>query len=106
MKKRILAAVMLAAAVLAGLWLRYDRLPGGYSRGQILGRTPQQIQQRYGAFTHTFYSTEGVPGMGVYLVREDGPELIMGYDDSLWLVVDFEQGVASRVYTREGYLGG
>ena len=44
--------------------------------------------------------------MCTYMIRDDTPEWIMGYDNSLWYEIYFEDGVAVEVALRKGYLGG
>ena len=40
------------------------------------------------------------------MIRDNTPELIMSYDNSLWYKIYFEDGKAVRVNLREGYIGG
>ena len=71
-----------------------------YNDRFVLGSTKAQIQERYGSF----YS-EGTK-ICTYMIRDDTPELIMGYDNSLWYEIYFENGIAVSVDLRKGYLGG
>ena len=66
----------------------------------VLGSTKAQIEARYGIFYN-----EG-PRVCTYMIRDDTPDLVMGYDDSLWYEIYFEDGVAVKVNLRKGYLGG
>lgn len=40
------------------------------------------------------------------MIRENTPELIMSYDNSLWYEIYFENGVAVKVNLLEGWYGG
>ena len=64
-----------------------------YNDRFVLGSTKAQIQERYGAF----YS-EGTK-ICTYMIRDDTPELIMGYDNSLWYEIYFENGIAVNINT-------
>ena len=41
-----------------------------------------------------------------YQIRDNTPEFIMSYDNSLWYEIYFQDGVAVKVALREGYIGG
>ena len=41
-----------------------------------------------------------------YKIRDNTPEWVMSYDDSLWYEIYFHDGIAEYVKLREGYLGG
>ena len=103
MKRRILLAIAgIVSLLVIGVSTFWYFHPTyfAYNDRFVLGSTKAQIQERYGAF----YS-EGTK-ICTYMIRDDTPELIMGYDNSLWYEIYFENGIAVSVDLRKGYLGG
>ena len=109
MKKKIIiisAIVILIIATFVGVFKYYHPTHFAYNDRFIIGNTQEKIEERYGKFNGTRTNNDGVITWGVYMIRDNTPELIMGYDDSLWYEIYFEDGVAVRVELREGYIGG
>lgn len=72
----------------------------------ILGNTEQNIVDKYGAFFSISRNASGEITRGVYQIRENTPELIMSYDNSLWYEIYFLDGIAVEVRLQEGWYGG
>ena len=66
----------------------------------------KKIIEKYGEFYGTSTNDDGEITYGVYMIRDNTPEWIMSYDDSLWYEIYFEEGKAVKVDLREGYIGG
>mgnify|MGYP002514538443 CR=1 FL=1 len=66
----------------------------------------EKLIEKYGEFYSTHKNSDGEITRGTYMIRDNTPELIMGYDNSLWYEIYFEDGNAVRVHLREGYIGG
>ena len=77
-----------------------------YNDRFIIGSSKAKIEAKYGAFYRTDRNVKGEISYGVYMIRDNTPELVMGYDNSLWYEIYFEDGVAVEVRLREGYVGG
>ena len=103
MKKRVLLIIIgtiLLVAVASGIFWYYHPTHFAYNDRFVLGSTKEQIKERYGAF----YS-EGTK-VCTYMIRDNTPELIMSYDNSLWYDIYFEDGMAVEVKLRKGIPGG
>lgn len=77
-----------------------------YKDREIIGSTPEEIEEKYGEFWAVQCNEENVPTFAKYMIRENTPDLIMSKDDSLWYHIYFRDGVAVRVELQEGYPGG
>ena len=77
-----------------------------YNDRFIIGNTQEKIIEKYGEFYSTQKNSDGEITCGIYKIRDNTPELIMSYDDSLWYEIYFENGKAVEVKLREGYIGG
>lgn len=77
-----------------------------YDDRLVLGNTEEAIVEEFGPFSKTSHNEAGEITCGVYQIRENTPELIMSYDDSLWYVIWFEDGIAVDVKRQEGWYGG
>ncbi len=102
MKKVIaIAAGSVAVIALAASVFWYCH-PTHYSFNDryVIGTSMQKIIDRYGEPHSTTENTV------TYMIHDDTPELIMGKDNSVWYVIEFENGIAVNVYLREGYIGG
>ena len=109
MKKKILISFICAVTVLVfsyGIFRHYHPTHYKYSDRFILGNTEENIIEKYGAFSRDFCNKEGERTRGVYMIRDNTPELIMSYDNSLWYEVYFENGIAVEVRLQEGWYGG
>lgn len=72
----------------------------------VLGNAVSEIVERYGEFDRTYEDENLSLVKAEYMIRDNNPELIMGYDDSLWYEIYFQDGVAVKVNLREGTIGG
>lgn len=109
MKKKILiilASVVLLIVVSLSVFAYYHPTHYAYNDRFIIGNTEEKIVERYGEFDRIRTNQEGEITCGIYMIRDNSPELVMGYDDSLWYEIYFEDGVAVKVKLREGYIGG
>lgn len=109
MKQKIIAisaGVVLIIATFICVFKYYHPTHFAYNDRFILGNTQERIKEKYGDFHETRTSNEGNITCGVYMIRDNTPEWIMSYDDSLWYEVYFENGIAVEVKLREGYIGG
>ena len=77
-----------------------------YNDRFILGNTKEAIISRYGEFTREYSNNTNALVKAEYRIRDNTPELIMSYDNSLWYEIYFQNGVAVKVALREGYIGG
>ena len=77
-----------------------------YNDQFIIGNTAEKISEKYGEFTVIFRDNKGEMSCGIYKVRDNTPELIMSYDNSLWYEIYFENGIAVSVRLQEGWYGG
>ena len=109
MKKRtiiILAIIVLIVATFICVFKYYHPTHFAYNDRFIIGNTQEKIEEKYGEFTGTHRNNNGNITYGVYMIRDNTPEWIMSYDDSLWYEIYFENGIAIEVKLREGYIGG
>lgn len=73
----------------------------------IIGNSAEKITDKYGEFSKEFLDDETEKlTRAFYLIRDNNPELIMSYDNSLWYEIYFENGIAVKVNLREGWYGG
>lgn len=72
----------------------------------ILGNTVSEIVERYGQFDRTYEDKNLSLVKAEYMIRDNTPELIMSYDNSLWYEIYFQNGVAVEAALRKGYIGG
>jgi hypothetical protein len=109
MKKKIiivLASVILIVATFIFAFNYYHPTHFAYNDRFIIGNTQEKIIEKYGEFNGTRTNNDGNISYGVYMIRDNTPELIMSYDNSLWYEIYFEDGIAVKVKLREGYIGG
>ena len=98
------AVPVLALAV--GFWAYCHPTHWRFNDRAILGHEEEEIVARYGAFASVHRSETGEIACGTYIIRDNTPELVMSYDDSLWYEIYFEDGVAVRVRLQKGRYGG
>lgn len=107
--KRILGVTLalLCVLLICGGVFRYLR-PTHYAYNDrfILGNTKEAIITRYGEFTREYTDNTDALIKAEYQIRDNTPELVMSYDNSLWYEIFFHDGVAVKVALREGYIGG
>ncbi len=102
-KKKILigtAGLILIIVFCGGMFWYYHPTHYQFNDRFIIGSTKQEIIEKYGEP----YSS-GESSM-TYRIRDNTPEWVMSYDDSLWYEIYFNDGIAEYVKLREGYLGG
>jgi len=102
----ILASCIIIIVAFVCIFKYYHPTHFAYNDRFIIGNTQEKIEEKYGGFTETRTNKDGETTYGVYMIRDNTPEWIMGYDDSLWYEIYFENGVAVEVRLREGYIGG
>ncbi len=113
MKKNILlicVIVLLLLIISISIFKYYHPTHFLFNDKFVIGSTQEQIVEKYGEFTfvttYTSITDNELITKGVYIIRDDTPELIMSYDNSLWYEVYFKNGIAFKVKLREGYIGG
>ena len=109
MKKKIfiiLASCILIVVVSICIFKYYHPTHFAYNDRFIIGNTQEKIIEKFGEFYSTHKNSDGEITRGTYMIRDNTPELIMSYDNSLWYEIYFEDGKAVRVNLREGYIGG
>lgn len=109
MKKKILIISICAIITLAlaiGIFWYYHPTYYKYNDRFIIGNTAEQIIEEYGDFSVVRRNEVGKMFCGVYKIRDNTPELIMSYDNSLWYEIYFENGIAVSVRLQEGWYGG
>ena len=72
----------------------------------VIGKTEEDIVERYGEFAKSRRNESGEITYGTYMIRDKTPELIMSYDNSLWYEVYFENEIAKEIRLKEGWYGG
>lgn len=100
------AGVVLVVVAFICIFHYYHPTHYAYNDRYIIGSTQETIEEKYGEFHSIRKNSAGEISCGIYMIRDNTPELIMGYDDSLWYEIYFEDGVAVEVKLREGYKGG
>ena len=109
MKKKILIPALIAILLLSisiGIFWYSHPTHYRYNDRFILGRSADEITAKYGAFDSVLQNETGEMICGIYQIREDTPELIMSYDNSLWYEIVFENGIAVSIRLQEGQRGG
>ena len=109
MKKKILLSVICTMILLVlsiGIFHYYHPTHYKFNDCFIIGKTEEDIVERYGEFTKSRRNESGEITCGTYMIRDNTPELIMSYDNSLWYEVYFENGIAVKVRLQEGRRGG
>ena len=109
MKKKtmiILASCILIVVAVIYVFKYYHPTHFAYNDRFIIGNTREKIIEKYGDFYETHKNSNGEITCGIYMIRDNTPELIMSYDNSLWYEIYFEDGIAVKVELREGYTGG
>ncbi len=109
MKKKIIICVISAlaiASVLIGAFVYYHPTHFKFNDRFILGNSSDEIVEKYGEYYQVRQNETGEITYGCYMIRDNTPELVMSYDDSLWYEINFENGIAVSVSLREGRYGG
>lgn len=100
----VLGTVAILAIAFCAFWY-YHPTHHAYNDRWIVGNMQDNIIARYGAFQSEQMDENGALHCGIYQIRDNTSELIMGYDDSLWYEIYFENSIAIRVELRRGYIG-
>ena len=109
MKKKmilILLSVVLIVVAFICVFKYYHPTHFAYNDRFIIGNTQEKIIEKYGEFYGAHKNSDGEITCGIYMIRDNRPEWIMSYDNSLWYEIYFEDGMAAKVNLREGYIGG
>lgn len=113
MKKKIIIASCIVFALItfvlvASAFVFYYYHPTHYSFNDkfVIGNTPENIETKYGEFYRADKNKNGEISYATYMIYDDTPDFFMGYDDSLWYDIYFENGTAIEVELREGYPAG
>ena len=107
-KKMILDAtcVFMVLALTVGVYWYFHPTHYKFNDRAILGSTEGEILAKYDAFSKEARDADGNIQYAAYQLRENTPELIMSYDNSLWYEIYFENGVAVKVRLQKGWYGG
>ncbi len=76
-----------------------------YKDREIIGSTPEEIEEKYGEFWALYRDEENAPTFAKYMICDDAMDFL-GYDESLWYHIYFKDGVAVEVSLQEGWPGG
>ena len=109
MKKKILFSVVCTIILLVlsiGIFRYYHPTHYEFNDRFIIGKTEEDIVEKYGEFTQLRRNESGEINYGTYMIRDNTPELIMSCDNSLWYEVYFENGIAKEIRLQEGRRGG
>lgn len=109
MKKKIIISVVSLAVLLsslAAIFFYYHPTYYKYNDRFVIGNTADKITEKYGEFSQVRRSEDGELTCGIYMVRDNTPEMIMSYDNSLWYEIYFQDGIAVSITLQEGKRGG
>lgn len=109
MKKKILIisiCAIIALSLAIGIFGYCHPTYYKYNDRFIIGNTAERIIEEYGDFSVVRHNEAGTMFCGVYKIRDNTPESIMSYDNSLWYEIYFENGIAVSVRLQEGQYGG
>ena len=102
-----IASALVAVAVFIAIYHHYHPTHYLYNDSFIIGNTEENITERYGEFSKKWEDEQTKETTcAFYMIRDNTPELIMSYDNSLWYIIYFEDGVATKVDLMEGWYGG
>lgn len=107
--KRIFTIILTLLCVLlvsGGIFWSHHPTHYAYNDRFILGNVKDEIVGRYGEFSREYKDKSNTLVKAEYQIRDNTPEFIMSYDNSLWYEIYFQDGVAVKVALREGYIGG
>lgn len=103
----ISVCIFVAIALFIGIYHHYHPTHYLYNDSFIIGNTEENITERYGEFSKKWEDEQTKETTrAFYMIRNNTPELIMSYDNSLWYIIFFEDGVATKVDLMEGWYGG
>ena len=108
-KKIIISSICLVLILISSIGIYWYYHPTHYKFNDrlIIGSTAEEITDKYGDFSKKWVNEETKEiTTAFYMVRENTPELIMSYDNSLWYEIHFKDGIAVKVRLQEGWYGG
>ena len=74
--------------------------------GFFIGSTEEEITDIYGELYGVCLNINGNVYKAVYMIRDNTPELLMGYDNLLWYDIYFINEIATKAELRKGHPGG
>ena len=92
----VLASALLIALTSVSLFNYTYPTHYPYKDREIIGSTPEEIEEKYGEFWALYRNEENVPTFAEYMIREDVTDFL-GNDESLWYQIYFKDGVAVKV---------
>lgn len=102
----ILTSIIFIVTTFICVFKYYHPTHFAYNDKFIIGNTQEKIIEKYGEFHGVYKNNDGETTRGIYMIRDNTPEQIMSYDNSLWYEIYFEDNIAVKVKLREGYIGG
>ncbi|MBE6903970.1 MAG: hypothetical protein E7480_05125 [Ruminococcaceae bacterium] len=110
MKKKIIITSIITIIILVlaiGIYWYCHLTHYKFNDRFIIGSSAEEIVDKYGGFSKQWVDDKtGELTRAFYMIRENTPELIMSYDNSLWYEIYFENGIAVKVNLLEGWYGG
>jgi len=109
MKKKILVfsiCAVIALAISIGIFSYFHPTHFKFNDRFIIGNSAEKIIARYGSLSQIRRNDVGEITYGAYMIRDNTPELIMSYDNSLWYEIYFENEIAVDVRLQRGWYGG
>ncbi len=107
MKKKIIIVticIVLAISIFC-CWFWLYRPYHNFDENFIIGSSKNEILDRYGLPHSMSVTPEGNTTIR-YKIRENTPEFILSYDNSLWYMIYLENDKAVRTELIEGNFGG
>lgn len=101
-----LLCVLLVLTISVGVFCYFHPTHYQFNDRFVIGSTYEQIVEKYGEFSQTRQNSNGQITFGSYMIHDDTPEMIMGYDNSLWYEITFQDGIATEVRLQKGRYGG
>lgn len=105
MKKKVLIGVICALCVLVitvGIYWYYHPTHYKFNDRFIIGNTEENIVEKYGEFAYREHGENGVTLYGEYVASHyEHPTYVHGFSRK-WYVIEFENGIATKIEIREG----
>ena len=106
MKKSIAICSVCALLLFTGIFWYFHPTHPHFNDRFVIGNTAEAIIERYGKFSKTDWNDDGEFCYAAYMIHDDTPEWVMGYDNSMWYEMYFEDGVVTKVRVQHGWYGG
>ena len=107
MKKHLIIifiiVLIITSSIIGGIVFKNDN---PYASETIVGRTILSIKEEYGQFDKVFYDESGNNISSVWYIIEEKKRKLIGWEDEKYLVILFENGIATGTYERIGNIGG